>query len=121
MSENKLQSDHLQWKFKNDCEELRELLGRVFFILFGWVVTLNYLRKIATRHFIVSIFGAPPSSHAHRSLKNHPVRSIVGLYQGLYKKSGNLTHLDIRATSIWNLLIALLRCDKCWLVSLKLT
>ncbi len=117
MSENKLQSDHLRWKFKNDCEELRELLGRVFFILFGWAVTLNYLRKIATRHFIVSLFGAPPSSHAHRSLKNHPVRSMVGLYE----ESRKLTHLDICPTSIWDLLIALLRCDKCWLDSLELT
>jgi hypothetical protein len=54
------QSNRLRWKFKNDCEELREHLERVFLILFGWAVTLNHLRPIATRHFIVSLCGSPP-------------------------------------------------------------
>ena len=54
------QSNILRLKFKSDYEELREHLERVFLILFGWVVTLNHLRTIATRHFIVSLCGSPP-------------------------------------------------------------
>lgn len=53
------QSNRLRLKFKSDYEELCEHLERVFFILFGWIVTLNYLRTIATRHFIVSLCGSP--------------------------------------------------------------
>lgn len=54
------QSNHLRWKFKNDYEELREHLERVFIILFGWAVTLNHIRPIVTRHFVVSLCGSPP-------------------------------------------------------------
>jgi hypothetical protein len=54
------QSNRLRWKFKNDYEELREHLERAFLILFGWAVTLNHLRTIATRQFIVSLRGSPP-------------------------------------------------------------
>ena len=37
------------------------------------------------------------------------MRSVVVLYE----ESGNLAHLGIRPTSIWDLLVALSRCDKC--------
>jgi len=82
---------YLRLKFKNEYEELREHLDRVFLILFGWVVTLNYLRTIATKNFI-----------------SHPIRSFVVLYE----ESGNLdylAHLGIRPTYIWGLLVALFR------------
>jgi hypothetical protein len=58
------------------------------------------------------------SSHTHGPLKNHPIRSVVVLYE----ESGNLAHLGIHPASIWGLLVALYWCDtKCWLVSSKLT
>ncbi|KAF8501533.1 hypothetical protein F5888DRAFT_1874203 [Russula emetica] len=81
-------SNRLRWKFKNDYEELREHLECAFLILFGWAVTLNHLRPIATRHFI-----------------NHPIRSVVVLYE----ESGNLAHFGISPTSIWGWLVALSR------------
>jgi hypothetical protein len=54
-----------------------------------------------------------PLRHAHSSLKSHPIRSIVGLYE----ESVNLVHLDVSPTSIWSFPGTLFRCDKCCLVS----
>jgi hypothetical protein len=45
------------------------------------------------------------SSYTHGSLKNHPIRTVVVLYE----ESGNLAHFGIHPTSIWGLLVALSR------------
>jgi hypothetical protein len=59
---------------------------------------------------------ASASSHTDGTLKNHPIHSVVVLYE----ESGNLVRFGISPTSIWALLVALSRCDDCWLVSYKL-
>ena len=50
------------------------------------------------------------SSRTHGSSKNHPIRSVVVLYE----ESGILPHLGIRPTSIWGLLVSFSRCDERW-------
>ncbi len=105
ISERKWQSYRLQWKFKNDYEEFREHLKSAFLILFGWAVTLNHLRTVATRHFIVSQCRVSASPQTDGFIKNDPIRSVVGIYE----ESGNLAPLGIRPTSIWNFLVTLFR------------
>ncbi|KAF8485959.1 hypothetical protein DFH94DRAFT_709245 [Russula ochroleuca] len=83
-------SNYLRWKFRTDYEELCEHLEHSFLILLGWVVTLNYLRTVATRSFII-----------------HHIRFVVGLYE----ESGSLAHLGIPPTgmSIWSFPVILFR------------
>jgi len=92
-------SDRLRWKFRTDYEELCEHLEHIYFILFGWVVALNYLRTGVSKNFI-----------------SDPVRSVVNLYG----ERGNLARLGIYPTpeSIWSLTVALFRFAAPFIVSL---
>ena len=63
----------------------------------------------ATTHFLVSLRRA--TSVTHRILmvflKGHHISSVVHLYEDNMK----LANLDVSLTSIWSLLVSLLRCD----------
>jgi len=89
--------NYLRWKLGTDYEELREHLGRSFFILLGLTASIYHLLMAATTHFL-----------------EHHISSVFHLH----KEHIKLPNLDVSLRSIWSLSVSLFRSAASLIVSL---
>ncbi|KAI9439849.1 hypothetical protein H4582DRAFT_2075212 [Lactarius indigo] len=89
----------LQWKFKNEYDELRELLGRSLLILVGWWLTIGNL----VEQFVVSVLDFRISA----SQTLIPIPKADRAISRVYKQSAKPSIRDTLSITVWGLLAPL--------------